>query len=169
MNESDFEESLRAIRPTAPSPGLVERVRKELAGPAAVEASAVRPRAEDFGRWVRNILALRWVRDCGWACAGAAAAVVLLAIFHRQNAPAARLVAASPPMAESDAFEHEETTRELLSAEDSTELFETADGPARQVRYSYREHHAWANPKTGARVELEVPREDVFFLPVSMQ
>ena len=72
-------------------------------------------------------------------------------------------------MAEPDAFEHAETTRELVSTEDSGELFETDEGPVREVRYSYLEHHAWANPRTGARVELEVPREDVFLLPVSLQ
>ncbi|MEI9894844.1 MAG: hypothetical protein WDN28_13410 [Chthoniobacter sp.] len=46
---------------------------------------------------------------------------------------------------------------------------ETDDGPAREVRYTYLERHAWSNPHTGARVYLEVPREDVYLLPVSLQ
>ena len=49
------------------------------------------------------------------------------------------------------------------------DLIETSEGPAREVRYTYRERHEWSNPKTGARVVLEVPREDVYLLPASLQ
>jgi hypothetical protein len=169
MNESDFEKRLHALQPAAPSSELIERIQEELAEPNAIETSRHHPRSVRLADAVRRILALRLVHDFGWACAGAAAAVAVIANFHHPNAPVARLVEASVPMAEPDAFEHAETTRELVSTEDSGELFETEEGPARQVRYSYLEHHAWANPRTGARVEIEVPREDVFLLPVSMQ
>jgi hypothetical protein len=41
--------------------------------------------------------------------------------------------------------------------------------PNRVVRYSSVERRAWADPATGARVEMEVPREDVLLVPVSFQ
>ncbi len=173
MNESDFEKSLRALCPVAPSPGLSARIREELAESTAVETLPTHSRFGSLANVVREIFAIRLVRDLGWACAGAATAVAIITVFHRLDAPAVRLtVALAPagePVVEPDTFALAETSRELLSAEDSDELFETDEGPARQVRYSYREVHTWANPRTGARVELEVPREDVFFLPVSMQ
>lgn len=169
MNESDFEKRLRALQPSAPSPQLSERIREELAEPNAIETSRYDPRSGRFVEAIRSIFALRLVRDLGWACAGAAATVAVIAILHRPDAPVTPLVEASAPMSEPDAFEHAETTRELVSAEGSDELFESDEGPVREVRYSYLEHHAWSNPRTGARVEIEVPREDVFLLPVSMQ
>jgi hypothetical protein len=169
MNESDFEMSLRALRTKAPSPELAARIREQLAEPTAADAFPARPRATHFAELIRGIFAVRLVRDFGWACAGAAAAFAIIAVSHRPEAPVARLATAPAPVAEPDAFAHKETSRELIATEDSDELYDTDDGPARQVRYSYREHHAWANPHTGARVELEVPREDVFLLPVSMQ
>lgn len=68
-----------------------------------------------------------------------------------------------------EAFEPAGTTSELLAADDSGPLLETPDGPVREVRYSFRERHAWTNPQTGARMEIEVPRQDVYLVPVSLQ
>lgn len=39
----------------------------------------------------------------------------------------------------------------------------------RQIRFSSIERHVWNDPDTGARMEVEVPREDVRFMPVAMQ
>jgi len=99
--------------------------------------------------------------------------LAVLAILHGKplSQPTAS-VAANPPAAataEPAAFEHDETTHELVSTENSDQLIETDEGPAREVRYSYVERHAWSNPQTGARVVLEVPREDVYLVPVSLQ
>ena len=70
---------------------------------------------------------------------------------------------------DANTFEHDETTHELVATQDSEQVVETDDGPAREVHYSYLERHAWSNPSTGARVYLEVPREDVYLVPVSLQ
>jgi hypothetical protein len=70
---------------------------------------------------------------------------------------------------EEQAFEPTEASRELVAVNDSNELLDTADGPVREVRYTYLERLAWAHPLTGARLEIEVPREDVYLLPVSLQ
>ena len=70
----------------------------------------------------------------------------------------------------SSEFKSLEVTRELVSTEEGTEVEYRSDNtPMHRVRYHYKEHHAWINPSTGARTEIEIPREDVFLKPVSMQ
>jgi hypothetical protein len=96
----------------------------------------------------------------------------VLALLPGRHTTPAPANTSSEPVATStttNAFEHDETTHELVSTQDSDELVETNDGPAREVRYTYLERHEWSNPHTGARVYLEVPREDVYLLPVSLQ
>jgi hypothetical protein len=67
-------------------------------------------------------------------------------------------------------FQAAETTRELISSEEEGQvIYRTGTSPVRQVRNLYRERHSWTNPRTGARVDIEIPREDVFLKPVSLQ
>jgi hypothetical protein len=67
-------------------------------------------------------------------------------------------------------FQAAETTRELISTEEEGQvIYRTGNSPVRQVRNLYRERHSWTNPRTGARVDIEIPREDVFLKPVSLQ
>jgi len=159
MNEANFEKDLqRLLRPAPPSAALHSRIRRELRTPVELPASAGTPG-----------LVHRFLRDFGWACAGAAAALAALAFVPTKQGPANPPRASAPPAAQATAFEHDKTSNELLTEEDSDQLVETDDGPAREVRYNYRERHEWSNPQTGARVVLEVPREDVYLLPVSLQ
>ncbi len=81
-------------------------------------------------------------------------------------------VAASPVASSSPAgdFQALEVTRELVSSDEEGQLlYRDGNNPVRQVRYLYRERHSWVNPRTGARVDVEVPREDVVLKPVSLQ
>lgn len=78
-----------------------------------------------------------------------------------------QLAQATPTSA--DAFEHSAASEELVATEDATEIVETNDGLVRPVRYTYLERHIWANAQTGARMEIEVPREDYYLRPVSIQ
>lgn len=174
MNDSELEDQLRAWRPAAPSPELGRRIAQDLAAPvvgAAVGAARsgllTRPTEKPGAAW-------RWLRDLGWALAGATAALTVVALFPPSDPPAAPLassaVVADPPAAQpAAAFEPAGSTSELLATEDSAQLVETNDGPVREVRYSFLERHAWTNPQTGARMEVEVPREDVYLVPVSLQ
>ena len=169
MNDSEFENHLRGLlRPVAPSADLRERVGEELAdisGKLPTYSGRIERPAK------RGFLYVL-MRDFGWACAGAAAALAVLATLPaRQTStnpaqPTNAPVAATPA---TNTFEHNETTNELVSTQDSDQLIETTDGPAREVHYTYLERHEWSNPHTGARVYLEVPREDVYLLPVSLQ
>jgi hypothetical protein len=169
MNDTEFENQLRGLlRPVAASPDLRERIREDLGAPAvklpAYAGAVPRPK--------RSFLQIL-LRDFGWACAGAAAALAVLTMLPSKQAPVSApgeivstTTAANTP---TNTFEHNETTNELVAAQDSEQLVETTGGPAREVHYTYLERHAWSNPHTGARVYLEVPREDVYLLPVSLQ
>lgn len=174
MSDSELEQNLRnLLRPPAPSADLKLRIAQQLR-PGSEQQSI--PAAGRLTVPSRPSFLQRFLHDFGWACAGAVAALVVLAFWHGLHIPAPAASSASvattspaPASVPPAAFEHDETTNELVSTEDSDQIVETDDGPARAVRYSYVERHAWSNPQTGARVVLEVPREDVYLLPVSLQ
>ena len=166
MNESDFENELRALRPVAPSASVEARIAAALvATPRAIRAQTAGVLAP------RESAATRFFRGLGWACAGAAAAVAVVAWLQQPakitTAPEPTLTAALNT--EAEGFEPDGSERELLdTADDGVVLQEDAE-PVRQVRYTYLERYAWTNPTTGARVEVEVPREDIYLMPVAMQ
>ena len=160
MNNSDLENELRALRPAAPSAALEKRIAGELAAfSARVPAEPARARESLLAQLLRPLL---------WATVGATATVVVMTArpARRENlqAPVAQL-----PQSEAAEFLPPETTRELLAAERSAVRYVADRGPVREVRASYLEHHAWTNPRTGGRVEIAVPRRDVFLQPIAMQ
>ena len=162
LNESELEEQLRRLRPRAASPQLEERLAAALALRASVPAAAIlrRGRAE-------TAPLVRWLQGVGWALAGAAAAVVAITFMNPRETvenPAGIEVASS-----SGTFEPTESTEELVTAEDEGLVLASDQEPVRQVRYHSLERHVWVDPRTGARMEFEIPREDVRFMPVAMQ
>jgi hypothetical protein len=176
MNDSEIEDQLRTLKPAAPSPDLAARIERQLAATApSSQTAGVIPRP------ARPSVLWQWLRDLGWAGAGAAAALAAVALFSTAQKPTTPAPAtantttvadAAPAVTaktDDQAFEPTESSRELVAVNDSNELVETADGPVREVRYTYRERLAWAHPGTGARLEIELPREDVYLLPVSLQ
>ena len=169
-NESEFENQLRTLRPVAPSLALEKSIARRLASVralATVEAPAAVVRRREF-EIERPSLLDRIFPGLRWAFAGAAAAVaVISAINHfdrpENSPPASALTAVEPD------FEPEGITRELVSAEDGGVIYEDEQEPARLVRYTTLEHHVWTHPVTGARLEVEVPREDIVLIPIAMQ
>ncbi len=167
MNESDFENELRALRLPAPSAGLTHGVAREISGTGWKTCA---PRA---GRLPGRVARLRPVlaRLC-WASGGAAVAAVALVSFLVAN-PAAlsRALTASSQNGERTpaSLQSVGSAREMITEEDGGLLWSEGNELAQLVRYSSIERHAWANPTTGAWVEVEVPREDVVLLPVAFQ
>ncbi len=169
-NEPDFKNQLRTLRPLAPSPALEESIARQLAshrGLATVEARAAvihrrEVEVDGPGFFERIFPGLRW------ALAGAVGAVaIFLAISHFQQSDVS-MVKPSIAVAEPD-FEPVEITRDLVSAEDGGLVYENEEEPARIVRYTTLEHHVWTHPITGARLEIEIPREDIVLVPIAMQ
>ena len=169
-NEPEFENQLRAFRPIAPSPALEESIARQLTSHralATIEArAAVIPRREahleSAGLFDRIFPGLRW------ALAGAAAAVAVIAANGHFGKSAPAVVAPSVAVADRD-FEKVEITRDLVAAEDGGVVYENEEEPARLVRYTTLEHHVWTHPVTGARLEVEIPREDLVLVPLAMQ
>ena len=160
MNDSDLENELRALPPAAPSAALESRIAADL---AALSANAVQ-RAEP----ARESVLARILQPLFWASAGAAAAVAAMTFLASPPTEVPQLAATSPGDDAGD-LSSPETTRELLGTEQGEVRYEAGQGPVREVRASYLEHHAWTDPRTGGRVEIAVPREDVFLQPIAMQ
>ncbi len=157
MNEPDFENQLRALRPLAPSASLEENIARELTSPRAI--ATVESRGEAPGFFERIFPGLRW------AFAGAAGAAAVLLAMGRLQPPS---VLPATQSASAD-FETVEVTRDLVAAEDGGLVYEDEDEPARLVRYTTIERHVWTHPGSGARLEVEIPREDVVIVPIAMQ
>jgi hypothetical protein len=209
MNESHFESSLRAFRPSTPPAAIEARIAAGLSDSEPSRAKKEREPVSIRFEQARESLLIRCFHNLGWAIAGAASAVAVIALCPQKPAPekhethetsdvriaaplerrnlssAPSAGAGSPatpvsfvPMpaslpagsGETNDFQTVETTRELISTEEEGQvLYRNGNSPMRQVRSRYREHHAWTNPRTGARVDIEIPREDVFLKPVSLQ
>ena len=166
-NEPEFENELRALRPLAPSPALEEGIARQLATQRALvtveKNAAVIPRRELDLEIARPGFFERIFPGLGWACAGAAAAVAVVFAIHRFETPMSVVA-----VAEAD-FEPQSISRDIVTAEDHGIIYEDDAEPARLVRYTLVEHRVWTHPVTGARLEVEVPREDLVLVPVAIQ
>jgi hypothetical protein len=162
MNESDLEAELRALRPVATSPALASRINRDLAESAKVVPPSPAPVAPE-----ESILA-KILRPLFWTTIGATAAIAVMSSRGPVEQPANPR--ASAPIAIAPAPDPTpETTRELLGTQQSDIRYEKDRGLVREVRASYLEHVAWTDQRTGGRVEVSIPREDVYLQPIAMQ
>ena len=170
MNEPDLENELRALRPVAPSANLEERIAADLAPREIVAAPSCAVRVPTAGVLARTATTnpfAQWLRGLGWAVAGAAAVVALVIFFQKADRPVTPQIATAEE--DAGAFVPAESERELVDADDSGILYVEGEEPVRALRFHSVERYAWINPETGARVEVEVPREDLVLMPVAMQ
>jgi hypothetical protein len=168
LNESELEQQLRLLRPRPARTELEGKIAAALSQPELLLAERT-PTAAILRR-ARPVAApwAQWLRGLGWAFAGAAAAVAAITLLDHSESgnSGARIAAVAAPAA---AFEPTESTEELVTAEDEGLVLDSDQTPVRQVRYHSLERHVWVNPQTGARMEFEIPREDVRFISVAMQ
>jgi hypothetical protein len=160
MSDSDLEEELRALRPARPLPGLEEAIARELVPqrPIALRpASGVLTRPSARPRF-------SWWPSLGWAVAGTFALVALLLLPFSGTKEITAVAQTS-----SLVFEPVDSQPEILSAANDEVSYDNEQGPTQLVRYSSIERQTWANLETGAQLEVEMPREDVFLIPVSYQ
>jgi hypothetical protein len=179
MNESDFEQELRALQPSMPSMDLAERIARDLqmempavANGAIVPVPAAivmpMPTAGILSRPRPQRPPWAWLRGLGWACTGAAAVFAIL-VFTRTPALTTKPAATTPTLASTAEFQPAEATSELVEAEDQGFVYGEDQTAQRQFRLVYKERHSWTNLATGAVLEVEVPREDIVLMPVAMQ
>lgn len=155
-----FEEQLRQVKPVPIGDHLEERIA------ARIRESCPENRA------------FRWVVLFGWGGLLAAASIMVvvgLSLFTpARNSPAGP-VAAAPRMESLDVPPHNEdgqafkpvlAQNNLRGRIDEGIVFLEGGLTARKYRYQFIDRVVWRNPKSGARVELEVPRDEVVLIPV---
>lgn len=162
MNEPDFENELRAIRPAQPRRALENRIAAELAVPTSAAATAaILPRPER--RRVPN-----WIAALGWSALGAV--IAFFAIHATEEPQQSSAASAEPARQEAASLEEPEMDfeHEILDVADGGLIEESSAGLARIVRYESLERRRWTE-QDGAITVLEVPRQDVVLVPVSFQ
>lgn len=155
MNDHDIESLLAGLPPRPPSPALVRRVAEDL----DLDGQWLRPARRPAPR--------RWAVPVLWAAAGAAAA---LAVMTMIQPPAATPKAALAAPQSAPSLLPVGTIREIVRTEDEGIQFnETSKTHEQRVRLYSLERQAWIDPRDGAQITVELPREESLVLPVSYQ
>jgi hypothetical protein len=157
MTEPDpnFENFLQSLAAAPPSEKLRSRVAHEL---------------DLDSQWLpapRRRLAPRWLAAPAWGALGAAAAVALMTAFDTNRAePNAALTRSTPVSSVMPVT----VIRELVDAQDEGIRYNSQSRlPEQHVNYVTVERRAWIDPRDGAEITIEVPREEKVVLPVSFQ
>lgn len=157
MNEHELENLLTGLAPRGPSAAMAKQVEHEL---------------ELDRQWMREPVRRRqaWLTPVFWSSIGAAAAVVVTGLMPG-TAPlpssGASLAAVSVP---APAVLPVSTIREVVGAQNEGIQY-NADSrmPEQHLKLMSMERHAWIDPRDGAHITVERPREDSVVLPVSFQ
>jgi hypothetical protein len=145
---NDLESLLSGLAPRGPSQALHERIAHDLELDRQWLHDRYRPR--------------RWLGPLGWAAAGAAATLAVSAVLAPPAGPAT--VAAQPTLLPAG------TIREVVHTEDEGIAFNEAEQTHEQrLRLYSVERQDWIDPRDGARITVERPREEHLVLPVSYQ
>jgi len=172
MNESDLEDELRGMQPARVSGSLRAGIEAELMPRSEIPVRAVATVRR--GNLVEGILQLFFRTSLTLG----AAALVACGILALRLAPNdSNLQPSGGNLAERGKVGHPsagsflpiESSRKLIDAGEEEVLYSEASDPAVRVRLRSIERHAWADMERGAFIAIEVPREDVVLIPVSMQ
>ncbi len=178
MDDDDLVRALRSVRPTPLSDAAQQRLEKALATDSEQEVQPADP--------ARGVAAVDFAASrSGWSVRriGLWAAVFILlgtlaGILVREfrvattpsvagrgpgeGAPPAR----SLSLVSDPAYQPEAVYRELLGARDEGVVAAVGAVPFRQVRYRMLDTYRWGHDQDGSLVEVQIPREEVFLLPV---
>ncbi len=153
MNENELESLLKGLRPHAASPTLEHRVERDLvlgAGLRVIDGGGTRETSKPAARWWQPV---------AWAGLGAAAAVFVMTLSQPAVSPNVQQIASVPV----------NSIREVIDAADQGVSFNSNQLPERHVKLVSMERHQWIDPRDGAQMSVEIPREDTLVLPVSFQ
>lgn len=155
MNDHDIENLLASLAPARPSATLEQRVNREL---------------EQDLRWALRPekRSSRWLPPMLWSSLGAVAAVVIMSLM--QAAPESAGQAWVSSDASSPSVLPVSTIREVVDTQDQGIRYNaTSRLPEQHMKIVSLERRAWIDPRDGAHITVEVPREDSVVLPVSFQ
>jgi len=154
MNEHDIESLLQSLPPAAPSAALARRVDSEL---------------EQDMQWARQPQRrpVRWLAPVMWSSLGAAAAVLVMSVAPQAVPAAHNRLAQAVDM---PALLPVTTIREVVDTQDQGIRYNSQSLlPEQHVLLVSLERHAWTDPRDGAQITVEVPREESVVLPVAFQ
>ncbi|MFM2177347.1 MAG: hypothetical protein RL015_1445 [Verrucomicrobiota bacterium] len=150
MNENELETLLQSLTPACPSAALAKRVDDELKS----DLSWARTSRGRVPTWLSPVL---------WASMGAAAAVLVMSGLHEPESM-------PPQVSQMTSIMPVSTIREVMNAENQGIQYNaTSRLPEQHMKIVSMERHAWIDPRDGAQITVEMPREDSVVLPVSFQ
>lgn len=145
---NDLESLLTGLTPRGPSQALCDRVAQDLDLDRHWLPDHRRPR--------------RWLPPLAWAAAGAAAALAVSIVLVPQAGPTTAVT--------QSALLPAGTIREVFHTEDEGIAFnEVEQTHEHRLRLYSVERQNWIDPRDGARITVEQPREEHLVLPISYQ
>lgn len=172
MNENALEKMLSELAPHPASARLESLVERDLMIDSGLRVidGGMEPRA------AKPKPKMPWWQPVVWASLGAAAAVAVTSLAPQgEDAGGAGLAAAKPPAATARGQASNanalpvNSTRQWVDADDQGVQFNSQHLPERRVRVVSMERHEWVDPRDGAQIAVEIPREDTVVLPVEFQ
>ncbi len=160
IHAPELENLLRGLAPSAVSPGLRTRVEEEL----SLDMSWL-------SQTVKKPRAFRWLAPFTYAAMGAAASIVAMSAFSGSIAPPAPASkpSAAVATASSSGVMPVSTISEWDDVQDEGIRYSADRLPEKHVRVRGTERHLYIDPRDGAEIIVEYPREQSLVLPVSFQ
>lgn len=153
MNEQEMESLLRSLSPAGAPPALEARVEREISVGRSLRVIEGAPTAR-MRAWL----------PVAWASLGAAAAVIVLGVLESQ--PRAAL---QPGTVASGQAAPAAAVSEPIFVDDQGVRFNEDKLPERHLKFVSLERREWVDPRDGARISVEVPREETLVMPVEFQ
>jgi hypothetical protein len=163
MNDfTELEAELKKLRPARPSSGLMVRVEMALADAGKISDNVVTPH-----RFRVNWIALS-------AGVAAAATILILARVDYHPAAATQMASAAPVLQPSavrlPSYQASGLTQVVYDKRDEGLIFPAGgEEPVRRIRTMKRETLQWQDQRSGARLQVSYPAEEVMLIPVSGQ
>jgi hypothetical protein len=171
MNELEFEKNLRKLRPAPPSRALEESIASGLAerhadGP---QRSPRRESTEKSTPWFTL-----WLDRLLWSGLGAAAAVMFVMVSQKPPASPARdagekhVVTREAPSLDASALQPVLASEEDLGWRDEGVQFDAQGQPMLKLRRVAVERKALADLQNAGVIQVETPRQEVMWVPVTL-
>lgn len=160
LHAPELENLLRSLTPARVSPELGTRVEEEL-----------RLDMSWLAQTVKKPRAMRWAAPLTYAAMGAAAAIVAMSIFaNTATGPTSSLKPAIvAPSAQKPGVMPVSTIAEWDDVQDEGIRYSADRMPEKHVRVRGTERRLYIDPRDGAEIIVEYPREQALVLPVSFQ
>ena len=178
MNELELESELRKLRPAAPSRALEDGIAQELAVHMSLAAPPQRSRVDARPDPARVNGFTLWLDRLLWSGLGAATAMLALMMISKTPQPgsAPQLVQQSPPQAstvtaplDSFALQPVLASEENLGWRDEGVRFDAHGQPMLKLSRTAVERQAWADLQNAGVIQMEQPRQEVLWMPVTVQ